>query len=230
MPTDSHPNRGQRITQRLPQQPNRRATRRINRSSRLRFNEYRDETRVRRTSKESKETGSDYHGSGRGSTLERSNRSFSMLFREFWKMLRGYRMPIAIGLMILTLTTLLSLLPPLATKLAIDSVLTKPPLPPPAFLQPWIEGWTPMELLWGIAIATAVVTLVRTAIHLSGRWMMTQTVNLFTASLRRRLFQHILHLPLHRIYKLKSGGATSMLREDAGGVSDLVFSMLYNPW
>jgi ATP-binding cassette subfamily B protein/subfamily B ATP-binding cassette protein MsbA len=87
-----------------------------------------------------------------------------------------------------------------------------------------------MELLWGIAIATAVGGGGRTAIHLSGRWMMTQTVNLFTASLRRRLFQHILHLPLHRIYKLKSGGATSMLREDAGGVSDLVFSMLYNPW
>jgi ATP-binding cassette subfamily B protein len=37
-------------------------------------------------------------------------------------------------------------------------------------------------------------------------------------------------LPLHRVYQLKSGGATSLLRDDAGGVSELVFSMLYNPW
>src|SRR5690606_13838900 len=37
-------------------------------------------------------------------------------------------------------------------------------------------------------------------------------------------------LPLHRVYQLKSGGATSILREDAGGVGELIFSMLYNPW
>ena len=29
---------------------------------------------------------------------------------------------------------------------------------------------------------------------------------------------------------LKSGGVASILREDAGGVADLIFSMLYNPW
>jgi ATP-binding cassette subfamily B protein/subfamily B ATP-binding cassette protein MsbA len=218
------------MTLQMPFNTKTKTARRIQRSSNRRFQEYLDAIRVRRKSKGPDESGADHHGFGRGSTLERSNRSFAKLFREFWKMLAGYRVRIALGLWILTLTTLMSLLPPLATKLAIDSVLTSPPLPPPAFLQPWIDGWTPMQLLWGIAIATAIVTLVRTAIHLSGRWMMTQTVNLFTTSLRRRLFQHILHLPLHRIYKLKSGGATSMLREDAGGVSDLVFSMLYNPW
>jgi ATP-binding cassette subfamily B protein/subfamily B ATP-binding cassette protein MsbA len=37
-------------------------------------------------------------------------------------------------------------------------------------------------------------------------------------------------LPLHRVYQLKSGGTASLLREDAGGVGELVFSMLYNPW
>jgi len=29
---------------------------------------------------------------------------------------------------------------------------------------------------------------------------------------------------------LKSGGATSLIREDAGGVADLIFNMIYNPW
>jgi ATP-binding cassette subfamily B protein/subfamily B ATP-binding cassette protein MsbA len=37
------------------------------------------------------------------------------------------------------------------------------------------------------------------------------------------------HLPLGRIWQLKSGGLTSLLREDAGGVAELVFSMIYNP-
>ena len=32
------------------------------------------------------------------------------------------------------------------------------------------------------------------------------------------------------MYELKSGGAASLLREDAGGVGELVFGMLYNPW
>ena len=39
-----------------------------------------------------------------------------------------------------------------------------------------------------------------------------------------------MRLPLHRVYELKSGGASSLLREDAGGVGELIFSMLYNPF
>jgi len=38
------------------------------------------------------------------------------------------------------------------------------------------------------------------------------------------------NLPLDRVYRIKSGGAASLLREDAGGVGELVFGMLYNPW
>jgi ATP-binding cassette subfamily B protein/subfamily B ATP-binding cassette protein MsbA len=49
-------------------------------------------------------------------------------------------------------------------------------------------------------------------------------------AVRRAVFAHAVRLPLHRIYQLKSGGAASLLREDAGGVGELVFSMLYNPW
>src|SRR5690606_8210921 len=30
--------------------------------------------------------------------------------------------------------------------------------------------------------------------------------------------------------ELKTGGAASLLREDTGGVSELIFSMIYNPW
>ncbi|MHC4968333.1 MAG: ABC transporter ATP-binding protein, partial [Planctomycetota bacterium] len=44
------------------------------------------------------------------------------------------------------------------------------------------------------------------------------------------VFEHAVRLPLHRVYALKSGGVASILREDAGGVGELVFGMIYNPW
>ena len=50
------------------------------------------------------------------------------------------------------------------------------------------------------------------------------------AGLRKTVFEHAVRLPLHRIFQLKSGGAASILREDAGNVADLIFSMIYNPW
>jgi ATP-binding cassette, subfamily B, bacterial len=48
--------------------------------------------------------------------------------------------------------------------------------------------------------------------------------------IRRRLFDHTMRLPLHRIYQIKTGGSASLLREDTGAISDLIFSMIYNPW
>ena len=35
---------------------------------------------------------------------------------------------------------------------------------------------------------------------------------------------------MHRVQEIKSGGAASILRQDAGSVGDLVFGMIYNPW
>ena len=49
-------------------------------------------------------------------------------------------------------------------------------------------------------------------------------------SIRKQVFEHAARLPLHRIQELKSGGAASILRQDAGSVGELVFGMLYNPW
>jgi ATP-binding cassette subfamily B protein/subfamily B ATP-binding cassette protein MsbA len=49
-------------------------------------------------------------------------------------------------------------------------------------------------------------------------------------SVRKTVFDHAVALPLQRVYELKSGGVASILREDAGDVADLLFSMLYNPF
>jgi len=160
-------------------------------------------------------------------------RSFWQLLLEFWQLLAGHRPKVLLALSTLTVATLLGLIPPAGTKLAIDHVLTEPPLPLPAWLYPVVPHAaeiTPMSFLWWIAAVVCLVTLAKTIIHLWGRWYATKAVNMVSADIRRRVFSHAMRLPLHRVQALKSGGATSLIREDAGGIADLIFNMLYNPW
>ena len=157
-------------------------------------------------------------------------RTFWELLKEFWKQVGQYRPKVLFGLLTLTISTILGLFPPLATKVAIDSVLSTPTHPLPSFLPQSWNDWDKMNLLIVISLTAVAITLIGSMIHLWGRWISTQAVNQMQATIRRRVFSHILHLPLHRIHALKSGGATSMLRDDAGGIAELIFSMLYNPW
>jgi ATP-binding cassette subfamily B protein/subfamily B ATP-binding cassette protein MsbA len=187
----------------------------------------------RKESKHSRETDS-YHatmsGKEKDALVSRSHRSFWRLFQAFWGLLRGFHLQIVIGLVTLTISTGLALIPPFGTKIAIDSALTSPPAPLPDWLTTWLGSPTPMRILVLIAVGVAIVTLLRTVIYLYGRWLCTKVVNLVQMSIRRRVFEHMLELPLHKIQQLKSGGATSLIREDAGGIAELVFSMIYNPW
>lgn len=157
------------------------------------------------------------------------NRSFGTLLREFWGLLGGVRLKIGVALATLTVSTLLKLLPPAATKLVIDNVLGGKPLSGPWAERLHVDG-SRGRLLALLAGGVLVVSLVQTIIHLWGRWHATQVAKRVQTAVRRRAFEHASRLPLHRVYQLKSGGVTSILREDAGGVGELVFSMLYNPW
>lgn len=165
-----------------------------------------------------------------GSKAKRSEpRSFGRLLCEFWGLLRTHRRPVVVGLATLTVATLLRLIPPAGTKLAIDYVFT-----PGTSLPEWLAAIPGTEnrfyLLLGIAGSILLITMVASLIGLWGRWRVTQAANQLQVDLRRRVFTHAIRLPLHRVYDLKSGGAASLLREDTGGAADLIFSMIYNPW
>jgi ATP-binding cassette subfamily B protein/subfamily B ATP-binding cassette protein MsbA len=144
-------------------------------------------------------------------------------------LLAGHRLTIAAALGMLSLATLLHLVPPAGTKLAIDYVLAGRPLPPP-----WNERLplpaSPHGRLALLAVSVVIVSMIATGLHLCGRWWATLTTKRLQAALRRRVFAHAARLPLARVYELKSGGVASILREDAGGVGELVFSLLFNPW
>jgi ATP-binding cassette subfamily B protein/subfamily B ATP-binding cassette protein MsbA len=75
-----------------------------------------------------------------------------------------------------------------------------------------------------------VLSAVAVFVGIVGRWQMTRVTKRVQVGMRRRAFHHAIQLPLHRIQHYKSGGMSSLLREDAGLAGELLFSMIYNPW
>ncbi len=196
--------------------------------SRSRFTEYLETVRKRTASGE--RPSGHGHSTRNPKKLGDRQRGSWELFREFLRLTASHRKQIFAALAMLTLAVCLRLIPPYGTKLAIDSALTSPPKPLPAILQSIGIPTDPFQLLFAIAATVIVVTLVATTVKMHSRWLATKAVNLTQVSVRRTVFEHAIKLPLHKVYGMKSGGVASLIREDAGGVSELIFSMLYNPW
>ena len=187
-------------------------------SSKVRFQKYRQMVQDRRLK-----------GEKEGKKQKEGGRSFWELLAAFWGLLHGQRGAVVLALATLTFSTLLRLAPPASTKFVIDYVLGDLPLPEP--WGAWLAGLGDKQV-WLAAVCTAVVgvSLVESLLHVWGRWYATKAVNRLQAKVRREAFEHAVRLPLHRVYQLKSGGVSSLLREDAGSVAELIFSMIYNPW
>ena len=158
-------------------------------------------------------------------------RPFAKLVGQFWSLLRGHHVTLVLLLCTLTISTTLGLVPLYGTKIVFDSVLSATPIPPRL---PW---WLPIHLpsdrhrlLTIVAVGMVVLAACAESFGLWSRWQATRMTKRVQVSVRRRVFEHAVRLPLHRVYELKSGGVASILREDAGGVADLIFSMVYNPW
>ena len=192
-------------------------------SSRQRFENYKQEFLNRDKNSENERDSSDK----KRQRKSQRDRSSWTLVREFLNLLRGHRGPIIFSMATLTIATILALIPPAAVKLVIDYVLTSQPLP--AAFPDWIprQPWPLLLLIVGSILA---ISFVKLFLHIWGRWHATRVTKLLQMSIRKQVFEHAARLPLHRIQELKSGGAASILRQDAGSVGDLVFGMLYNPW
>lgn len=160
-------------------------------------------------------------------------RSVTTLFVELLRVLRGSGTAVVGGIALGTAATLLKLVPPMATKVAVDQVLLERGLPD------WLPGWLPQWLpvpssplgrLLVLVAAVMTVILAGSLCSLAGRWLVTVTTKRVQERMRREVFAHASRLPLHRIHDLRSGGAAALLRDDAGGVGELVMTMLFNPW
>jgi ATP-binding cassette subfamily B protein/subfamily B ATP-binding cassette protein MsbA len=176
----------------------------------------------------------------------RRNRSFFSLLPAFWGLLGRGKPVVVFALATRTVTALLALAPPALLGLLVNRVLirTADASPLPDLLSwgprptPWLFVRLSAErfiadrptLLWFIAGLLVVIALVSTAVQISGRWQLTRVTRVLASDMKRRVFDHAVRLPLHRIHQLKSGGLTALLREDAGSVADLTFGLFYNPW
>ncbi|MCU0960335.1 MAG: ABC transporter ATP-binding protein/permease [Pirellulaceae bacterium] len=162
--------------------------------------------------------------SGLGARRERTARE---LIARFFQLLRGHRVTVALSLATLTLATILALIPPAATKFVVDNVLGGQPLP--VDVPAWVPR-DPWRLLVAITAGVLIISFIKIVLHVWGRWQATRVTKLLQMSVRKRVFAHAVRLPMHRVQELKSGGAASVLRQDAGAVGELVFGMLYDPW
>jgi len=157
------------------------------------------------------------------------SRSFASLLRQFWKLIEGGHGVVFASLATLTAATLIGLVTPYSTKITIDYILTDNP--GPTGLPAWVPGSRDREdLLIMLALALVICAAATILLGMWGRWQMTRLTKLTQVNLRRRAFEHAVRLPLHRVQQLKSGGAATLIREDAGGAGELVFSLLYNPF
>lgn len=156
-------------------------------------------------------------------------RSAGQLVWRFLQLLGPFRGQVFWILVSVTISTLIGLLPPAGTKFVIDYGLSGKQLPD-SVLTRFPSLAVPKQLLLMTVLAVSIVSLVKIVIHVWGRWYATKITKQIQLNLRRRVFEHAVRLPLHRVQQLRSGGVASILREDGGSVGELVFGMLFNPW
>jgi ATP-binding cassette, subfamily B, bacterial len=175
-------------------------------------------------SKDETTTGNGGHHSKESQARDRSARE---LIVSFLRLLRPHRWSVAVSLATATLATGLALVPPAATKFVVDYVLVDKALPD-GFPE-WLSG-DRRTLLVGVTVGVLLLTFLQVASAIFGRWHATRITMLIRMAIRKRTFEHAIRLPLHRVHELKSGGAASIVRQDAEGVGDLLFGLIYNPW
>ncbi|MEM7754051.1 MAG: ABC transporter ATP-binding protein [Planctomycetota bacterium] len=164
-------------------------------------------------------------------------RPLKRLIATFWTMLRGRRGLVAACLGTVTIATLIGLTGPYSIKIIIDHVLNDEP--GPAGLPAWVpfageaaagDSGARLGLLAMIVVAVLVLNIVAAGVSLWGRYQCTRVMKLLQIKMRRDAFEHAIRLPLTRVSDLKTGGVSSVLREDAGNAGELLFSLVYNPW
>jgi ATP-binding cassette subfamily B protein/subfamily B ATP-binding cassette protein MsbA len=191
--------------------------------SRPRFELYRQKVRRKSLPKGS------VHSSGNARSARDRVRSAWELVWRFFELLSPYRRQIFWILVSLTAATVIGLVPPAGTKFIIDYGLSGRSLPNP-LLKSFPSLADPLRLLLATVLTVVAISLVKILIHVWGRWYATRISKQIQLNLRRRVFEHAVRLPLHRVQEMRSGGVASILREDGGSVGELVFGMVYNPW
>ncbi len=206
-----------------PKEPNLTPSEPQRQSSRSRFDTYRAEVRQ----------GGLPAGQGHSSAPERGRkeriRTARELLTRFFQLLSPFRWQVVWILFSLTVATVLALIPPAGTRFVVDYVLIDQPLP--VEFSSRFPGLIDRRSLLVVTVCAVIaISLCKIVVHIWGRWYATRITKHIQLDVRKRVFEHAVRLPLHRVQEIRSGGVASILREDGGSVGELVFGLLYNPW
>jgi ATP-binding cassette subfamily B protein/subfamily B ATP-binding cassette protein MsbA len=159
----------------------------------------------------------------------RTRRGTTELVRAFWGHVRCHRRALSIVLLTSAFATVAGLLPPYGMKLIFDNVFSGKALPDILARLKLVPA-SSSALLWTVVFAMlglSVLSVVARTYSNSLAYRLQKHIILRT---RRRLFQHTLQLPLHRLRQITSGGLAFIVRHDANAVGDLVVFLIYEPW
>ena len=165
-------------------------------------------------------------------TAKRSNerqRGAIDLVRAFWRLCASQHRSIGFALLGLTVATVIGLIPPVAIKVVFDNVLGDQPLPE-AVLRSFPDLGDRQTLLVAVRVAVLVLSALTLLLRVVTRWLAYRASLRTGVEVRRRVFDRALRLPLPRIQSMQTGGAVSLLRDDAGSAGNLILGLLYGPW
>src|SRR5262245_15502401 len=106
---------------------------------------------------------------------KRRDRSSGQLVKSFLRLLADQKWAVIFSLATLTVSTILSLIPPATTKIVVEYVLGDTPLPDR------YPDWLPRDrwsLLWSIVGLVVAISFVRLGLHVWGRWHATRVTKL----------------------------------------------------
>lgn len=188
------------------------------RSSRQRFKTFQEAYRLRKLDDEPKDDARGTKDDGRGTKNEgRLNRRKHI--REYFHWLLPHRVAVIVVFVLALIVAGLQMVEPLFMRFMIDKILLN-------------EALTQSDRLWRLQFAGAAFLLVVIASNLltTVKELRQRLLNTSVMlSLRRALFDRLLHLPLPKLWDMKTGGILSRLTGDIDTTTGLLQMAVLSP-
>jgi ATP-binding cassette subfamily B protein len=139
--------------------------------------------------------------------------------REYTRWLGPHRVGILVVFVLATVSALLSLVPPYATKWIVDAVLTNTS----------VEIGRRIVRLNVVGAAVLLLLIIQQSFEAWRGYRMAVLNARIVQRIRQKLYNHLLRLPLGKIYHLRTGGVVTHLSNDVDEVSSLLQMGLITP-
>ena len=144
------------------------------------------------------------------------------MMRRMLVYLRPHRARFGAGVGLTLVGIVLDLLKPLPLAIVLDVVLGQRALP--GLLRPWLDGFSPLELLSLAAVAIVVVTFARGACTVAANYLTIDTGQRMVNDLRTALYAHLTKLSLRFHHQQQTGDLLYRVMADTFSAQGLVMN------